>query len=185
MDFFELFLLALGLSADAFAAALCRGMGTKGPRYGDAFLTGLLFGGFQAAMPLIGWFAVRRFSTGLRSAGHFASFVLLCFIGGKMMLDSTGDDAGEDGRPGFAGLLLLAFATSIDAMAAGVTFAFLPVRVLPAVLLIGTVTAALSTVGALTGARFAKKHRAKAGFIGGLLLVLLALHIFAEGIGML
>ena len=183
MGFLELFLTGVGLSADAFAAALCQGLHMKRLDWKRALVVGLFFGGFQALMPLIGYLLGSSLEQYIRSVDHWVVFLLLAFIGGKMIVETVrgGEEAScPCGRAWLTGLLLLALATSIDALAVGLSFAFLRVQILPAVCLIGATTFALSVGGVALGVRFGTRFQKQAGIAGGVILVLIGLKVLLE-----
>ena len=179
MDFTELFFLAIGLSMDAFAVAICAGLTMAEFSVKKALIVGLYFGVFQAGMPLIGYFAGNLFTAGITEYSHWIAFVLLCFLGGKMIVESfkKADSPEKEYSLKPAHMLPLAVATSIDALAVGVSFAFLQVSIVPAVLLIGVVTLVISTAGVKVGKVFGAKFKSKAHFAGGIILVLIGLTI--------
>ena len=183
----ELFILALGLSMDAFAVSICKGLSLEKIRVKHMCVAGAWFGGFQALMPLIGYFLGRFFAGLITAYDHWIAFVLLLMIGGKALyeaLSGKGDDdvdAAMDAKT----MLILAVATSIDALAVGVTFAFLDVAILPAVLFIGVVTFACSAAGVKIGSVFGAKYQTKAEVCGGIALILIGLKILLEGLGVL
>lgn len=186
MNFFELFLLTVALSMDAFAAAVCKGL--KMPRLDlkRAFVVGLFFGGFQAAMPAVGWLLGNGFKGSIQSIDHWVAFFLLAFIGLKMIYDvffSGADEAG--GGFSLKELLLLAVATSIDALAVGITFSFLRVNILSAVFTIGLVTFLLSLLGVVIGHKFGALYQRKAQTFGGIILVAIGLKILLEHLGVI
>ena len=186
----ELVLIGVGLSMDAFAVALCKGLGMRRVNYAHAAVIALFFGVFQAVMPLIGWVLGTQFARYITSVDHWIAFALLGYIGGKMIWDAlheapeTAPCAGE-GRLDLKELLMLAVATSIDALAVGITFAFLQVSILPAVATIGLITFALSFAGVVVGNRFGTRFQKKAEIAGGVVLVLIGLKILLEHLGLL
>lgn len=188
MGLFELLAVAVGLSMDAFAVALCKGLNMRRFEGRKAVVIALFFGCFQALMPLAGWLAGRQFERYIVSFDHWIAFALLAFIGGKMIWDALHEDDGENACPeklDLGELLVLAVATSIDALAVGITFAFLQVEILPAVGLIGLTTFLLSLVGVLVGNRFGVKYKSRAEFAGGAVLILMGLKILLEHLGVL
>lgn len=186
----ELVLIGVGLSMDAFAVALCKGLSMRRVNYAHAAVIALFFGVFQAVMPLIGWVLGTQFARYITSVDHWLAFALLGYIGGKMIWDAlheapeTAPCAGE-GRLDLKELLMLAVATSIDALAVGITFAFLQVSILPAVATIGLITFALSFAGVVVGNRFGTRFQKKAEIAGGVVLVLIGLKILLEHLGLL
>ncbi len=186
MGFMELFLIGVGLSMDAFAVSVCRGLAMPRMSWRQGALAALFFGGFQALMPLAGWGLGRQFEQYITSVDHWIAFLLLGYIGGKMIWDAFHD---EDAccQTGFAlkELLMMAIATSIDALAVGITFAFLQVDILPAATLIGCTTFALSLAGVWIGHRFGSKYKNRATLAGGVILCLIGLKILLEHLGFL
>ncbi len=189
MGFIELFLIGVGLSMDAFAVSICKGLNMKKINYRHACIIGAFFGGFQALMPLIGWALGTQFAKYIESVDHWIAFGLLAFIGGKMSVEAIrgGDDGQDDGgdRLDYKELFMLAVATSIDALAVGVTFAFLKVNIVFSIAVIGVTTFALSVIGVAVGNRFGTKYKSKAELAGGIILILIGLKILLEGIGVL
>lgn len=183
MGLIELFILAVGLSMDAFAVSICKGLSLRKIKAKHMCIAGLWFGGFQALMPLIGYFLGSFFSEMIEQYDHWVAFILLAIIGGNMIKESFGKDENVDSAMDFKSMLLLAIATSIDALAVGVTFAFLQVQIVPAVSFIGVVTFIFSAVGIKIGSLFGTKYRSKAELFGGIVLVLIGLKILLEGIG--
>ena len=179
MGFVELFLIGVGLSMDAFAVSICKGLGMKRLNMGQALVIGLFFGGFQALMPLIGWALGTQLADFITPIDHWIAFILLALIGGKMLFDAfRGDDEGEVGEPkdtrlDLKELLMLAIATSIDALAVGITFAFLGVNIVLAIAVIGVTTFALSVVGVAVGHAFGARYEKGATIAGGIVLILI------------
>lgn len=183
MEVWELFMIAVGLSMDAFAIAICKGLSVGKLEKKHMVITGLWFGGAQALMPLLGFLLGTGFQTLIEQIDHWIAFLLLGVIGIGMIRESR-----EEGKPldaSFAPnvMLPLAIADSIDALAAGVTFAFLDVNIIPAVLLIGVITFLLSAFGVWLGNRFGEKYRSKAELAGGIILVCMGLKILLEHLG--
>jgi putative Mn2+ efflux pump MntP len=183
MQLWELFLTAVALSMDAFAVSVSRGLAAKKVTLRQMLTVGLWFGGFQALMPLLGYFLGSQFHRQIEAVDHWIAFGLLALIGLNMIREAVkGEEApGEDF--GFRAMLPLALATSIDALAVGVTYAFLRVQIVPAVSFIGIVTFFLSALGISAGHFFGKKHQAKAELAGGLILILIGLKILLEHLG--
>lgn len=185
MTLLELFILAVGLSMDAFAVSICKGLGVKGelrPRH--AVLTGLYFGSFQGLMPLAGYILGIQFAHFIQNVDHWIAFVLLGLIGLGMIKGSRETACPIATQFGFKAMLPLAIATSIDALAAGITLAFLKVDILPAVLFIGITTFTLSAFGVWVGHRFGAKYKSKAELAGGIVLVLMGGKILVEHLGL-
>lgn len=187
MGYGALFLIGVGLSMDAFAASICKGLAMGRIRWRQGMVIALLFGGFQALMPLLGWALGRQFEGYITSIDHWIAFLLLGWIGGKMVWDAFHDEgdccpAGFDLRD----VLMLAVATSIDALAVGVTFALLPdVHITAAVSLIGATTFLLSAAGLKVGNVFGLRYKARAELAGGVILILIGLKILLEHLGIL
>lgn len=189
--FVELFLLGVGLSMDAFAVSVCKGLGMRKLDKKQALIIGLYFGGFQALMPLIGWLLGSQFQQYITSIDHWIAFILLGFIGGKMMVEAVREWNEEetvevmDAPIDHKNIFVLAVATSIDALAVGITFAFLNTPIIEAITIIGITTMVLSIIGVIVGNFFGSRYKSKAEFIGGLILVLLGLKILLEHLGIL
>ena len=185
MNLWELFMIAVALSMDAFAVAICKGLSVRkaGIRY--ALTVGLYFGGFQALMPLLGYFLGVSFQELITNVDHWVAFVLLAVIGINMIREAFSKEEEEslDGSLSPKSMLPLAVATSIDALAVGVTFAFLKVNIGPAVSFIGVVTFVLSAAGVRIGNIFGAKYKAKAEVFGGIILILIGLKILLEHMG--
>ncbi len=183
MKLWELFVLALGLAMDAGAVAICKGLSVDRVRPSHQFKVGLYFGGFQAIMPLIGYFLGVQFQNLIQSIDHWIAFVLLSLIGINMIREALGEEENIDGSFEFKAMFPLAIATSIDALAVGVTFAFLKVQILPAICFIGAVTFLISVLGLRVGNVFGCKYKAKAEVFGGLVLIFIGLKILLEHLG--
>lgn len=186
----ELFLIGVGLSMDAFAVSICKGLGMNKINKKQAFTIGLYFGGFQALMPLIGWFLGIRFQQYITSIDHWIAFILLVCIGGKMVVEAVRDKDDEvvekkDQPLNHKEMFLLAVATSIDALAVGITFAFLATPIIEAIVIIGCTTFVLSIVGVIVGNFFGTRYKKKAEIIGGIILILIGLKILLEHLGIL
>ncbi len=186
MSILELFLVAVGLSMDAFAVAVCKGLASGKVRARHMLIPGAWFGVFQALMPLIGYFLGSRFEKYIVSVDHWIAFALLAGIGANMLREAHKGEAGEeDASLAVKVMLPLALATSIDALAVGITFGFLQVRILPAVLFIGAVTFLLSAAGVKVGSIFGERWRKSAQIAGGVILILLGLKILLEHLGII
>ena len=189
--FIELFLLGIGLAMDAFAVSVCKGLGMRRLNKKQTLIIGLYFGGFQALMPLIGWLLGSQFQKYITSIDHWIAFILLSFIGGKMMVEAIREWNEEetvdvmDAPLDHKNMLVLAVATSIDALAVGITFAFLDTPIIEAITIIGITTMVISIIGVVVGNFFGSRYKSKAEFIGGLILVLLGLKILLEHLGIL
>lgn len=181
----DLILIAVGLSMDAFAVSVCKGLSVRRVSAGHALLCGVWFGGFQALMPLLGFFLGDRFASLLTRFGPWIAFVLLALIGGNMIKESFGGDETLDDDFSAKAMLPLAVATSIDAFAVGVSFAAMQVHIAPAAGLIGVITCGLSAVGVKAGAVFGDKYRASAERAGGAVLILIGAKTLLTGLGVL
>lgn len=184
MKLWELFLLAVGLSMDAFAVSICKGLSVKKATVKEAATAGIYFGGFQALMPILGYFLGRSFQSLIADIDHWIAFVLLSLIGIQMIRESKGEE-NVNSSFGVKEMIPLAVATSIDALAVGVTFAFLQVEMIPAVCMIGCVTFLFSAVGIWIGNLFGKRYKTRAEIMGGLILILIGLKILIEHLGIL
>ena len=186
MTLLELFILAVGLSMDAFAVSVCKGLALGKIKVKHCLIVGAWFGGFQALMPLIGWFLGSRFEQYIRAFDHWVAFGLLVAIGANMLREAlSGEEEKADASLAFKTMLVMAVATSIDALAVGITFAFLRVRILPAVLFIGVTTFLLSMLGVKAGSLFGEKYQKKAEIAGGVILILLGIKILLEHLGVI
>lgn len=187
MGFTELFLIAVGLSMDAFAVSICKGLNMRRLQMGRAAIIALFFGGFQAIMPLFGWALGSQFARLVDAYAHWIAFLLLAYVGGKMLWDAFHDAADEEGQGSdkldLRELLMLAIATSIDAFAVGVSFAFLDVAIAPSVALIGVTTFVLSLIGVAIGNQFGARWEKPSTIAGGAILVLIGLRVLLEGLG--
>lgn len=189
MGITELILIALGLAMDAFSVSVCKGLSMKKIDYKGTVVTALFFGIFQAVMPLIGWFFGSRFEGFISTYSHWIAFILLGFIGGKMIYEVLkGDD--EDGkiteyRLDIKELIVLAIATSIDALAVGVIFTAQQTSLLFSVGIIGIITFIVCLIGVAVGNRFGSKYEKKAEFAGGIVLILIGVKLLLDGLGVL
>ena len=187
MDFLSLFLIAVGLSMDAFSVAICKGLALPRTSLGRCSLVGVWFGGFQALMPIVGYFVGVHFKDSIESFDHWLAFALLALIGMNMIREALGKEEDEaeckgcEENPLAARKMLpMAIATSIDALAVGVGFAFLGVDIWLSALLIGVTTLVLSAVGVKIGGVFGAKYKSKAELAGGIILILIGLKILLE-----
>lgn len=186
MGLIELFLIAVGLSMDAFAVSVCKGLAMPKCTFKKVAIVGLWFGGFQALMPAIGYILGAQFQETIASIDHWIAFVLLALIGGNMIHEALDNDEEEaDASLDVKTMFLLAVATSIDALAIGITFAFLKVNIIPAVCFIGIVTFIISFAGVKIGNVFGARYKNKAEIVGGVILILLGLKILLEHLGFL
>lgn len=181
MSFLELFLIAVGLSMDAFAVSICKGLSMKKMNPAHAVIVGLYFGGFQALMPLLGYLLGAQFQNAIASFDHWIAFLLLAFIGINMIREALNPESEScDASVAPKDMLVLAVATSIDALAVGVTFAFLQVQIVSAVSIIGITTFVLSIVGVKAGTVFGCRYKSKAELAGGIILLCIGLKILVE-----
>ena len=188
MTVLELFIVAVGLSMDAFAVSVCKGLAMNDSTLRKAGIVGLWFGAFQAFMPLLGFFLGSRFESYICNYDHWIAFILLALIGINMIRESLtkGDECDvNSGSLKFSDMFPMAVATSIDALAVGITFAFLRFNILPAVGFIGIITFSLSVIGVKAGCIFGTKYKSKAELAGGIILVLIGLKILLEHLGLL
>lgn len=181
MSLLELFIIAVGLSMDAFAVSICKGLSMCRWRGRDALIIGLYFGGFQAMMPFAGYLLGSRFKQAITAYDHWIAFILLGVIGINMIKESLDKESEScDASVRMKDMLILAIATSIDALAVGVTFAFLQVRIIPAISFIGCTTLLLSMVGVKVGTVFGCKYKSRAELAGGLILVFMGCKILID-----
>lgn len=177
----ELVVLSIGLAMDAFAVSICKGLSMKKMNWKNAVIVGLYFGIFQALMPLLGYILGMNFQNKIASIDHWVAFILLGIIGINMIKESLSkeNDISNDSVK-FKDMIILAIATSIDALAVGITFAFLNVNVVVAIFLIGIITFFISTFGVKVGNVFGNKYEKKAEFVGGMILIFLGIKILLE-----
>jgi len=184
MNYPEIILIAVGLSMDAFAVSVTLGLSVKKPAFKEYLIPGLFFGFFQALMPMIGYFTGSMFTEKIQFFEHWIAFILLSVIGGKMIKDAFTKDNDEEkigqNRFAFLNMLLLATATSIDALAVGVTFAFFQIKIFTAIAIIGFTTFCISIIGVKIGNIFGMKFKSKAEITGGIILVALGVKILIE-----
>lgn len=185
MGLTDLFLIAVGLSMDAFAVAICKGLSVKKVTIKHGLIAGAYFGGFQAGMPLLGYLLGSSFAKYIEAFDHWVAFVLLGIIGINMIRESR--ERGEEVNASFGlkAMLPMAVATSIDALAVGISFAFMRVQIGWAVLFIGVITFTLSAIGVKLGNHFGAKYKSKAELFGGIVLILLGTKILLEHLGIL
>lgn len=192
MGLVELLLIAIGLSMDAFAVSVCKGLSMKRLDMNQAAIIALFFGGFQAFMPFVGWLLGTRLESYIVPIDHWIAFGLLTLIGVKMLWDSfqeeekdTSASCAANGKLDYRELILMAIATSIDALAIGITFAFLRVNIVSSVLLIGVMTFALCLIGVAVGHRFGARYEKGATIAGGVVLILIGIKILLEHLGII
>ena len=176
---------------DAFAVSICKGLGMRKVNKKQALVIGLFFGGFQALMPFVGWLLGSQFEKYITSIDHWIAFILLGIIGGKMIVESVKPDKEDDevkemdAPLDLKEMFVLAVATSIDALAVGVSLAFLKVNIIPAVSFIGCITFVCSAAGVKIGSLFGDKYQSKAELCGGIILILIGVKILLDGLGIL
>ena len=187
MSYIEVFLIGVGLSMDAFAVAICKGLATEKLNAKHYLIIGAWFGGFQALMPTVGYLLGSTFESYITAIDHWVAFILLLFIGANMIREALSKEENTgDADFGFKKMLLLAVATSIDALAVGITFAVVgSVNIVPSVLIIGATTFVLSAIGLKVGNVFGAKYKNKAQIAGGIVLILIGLKILLEHLGVL
>ena len=186
MGFVDIFLIGVALSMDAFAVSICKGLSVKRVEPKHLLTVGVYFGGFQALMPLIGFLLGFKFEKFIVSVDHWIAFALLAVIGGNMIREAlSGEEEEHDASFSFRTMLPLAVATSIDALAVGISFAFLGVDILSAASIIGITTFVLSGVGVYVGNVFGAKYKSKAEIVGGIVLILIGLKILLEHLGII
>lgn len=186
MDLMTLFILAVGLAMDAFAVSICKGLAMKEATVGKAVIVGGWFGGFQALMPALGFLLGTQFQKQITAIDHWIAFILLGIIGANMVKEACCEEEEEASSSlEFREMLVLAIATSIDALAVGITFAFLKVNIFAAIAVIGICTFFIAAFGVKIGNIFGTKYQRKAELVGGIILILLGLKILLEHLGIL
>lgn len=190
MGVIELFLIGVGLSMDAFAVSICKGLGMSRLNMRQAAVISLFFGGFQALMPLIGWALGSQLTDFITPIDHWIAFGLLAFVGGKMLWDAFHEDDEAEGvqtdeKLDLKELLMLAIATSIDALAVGITFAFLQAAIVSSITIIGLATFVISFAGVAVGHFFGARFEKPATIVGGVVLILIGVKILLEHLGVI
>ncbi len=185
MGLYALFVIAVGLSMDALAVAICKGLSMPKMNYKNAVITGCFFGGFQALMPLIGFLIGTEFKDSITAIDHWVAFMLLLIIGINMIKESRSECEKVDPSFSLKNMTVLSLATSIDALAIGVTFAFLQVNIIPAVSIIGITTFVLSFAGVKIGNAFGTRFKSKAELLGGVILIVVGIKILIEHLGII
>nr|WP_318683672.1 manganese efflux pump MntP family protein [uncultured Acetatifactor sp.] len=184
MSLLSLFIIAIGLAMDAFAVSICKGLAMQKVSFKKAGIVGLWFGGFQALMPFVGYLLGSQFEQYITAFDHWIAFALLLLIGGSMIREALSkQEECANASLDIKSMLLLAVATSIDALAVGVTFAFLQVEIIPAIAFIGVITFVLSTLGVKVGNVFGVKYKSKAELAGGVILIFMGFQILFEHLG--
>lgn len=186
MGVVEIFAIGMALAMDAFAVSICKGLSMKKMNWKNAIIIGLYFGAFQALMPVIGYFLGTTLSGFVEKIDHWIAFILLSIIGGNMIKESTDNEVEKrNDKVDFKTMLVLAIATSIDAMAVGVTFAFLKTNLVLAISIIGVITFIISVLGVVIGNKFGDKFQNKAELVGGIVLIIIGLKILLEHLGII
>ena len=186
MELFEITVIGIGLAMDAFAVSVCKGLSMKKVDWKKTLIIALYFGIFQALMPVLGYFLGSTFSSFVEKVDHWIAFILLAIIGGNMIKESTDDEEEKrNDNVDVKTMLLLAVATSIDALAVGVTFAFFKVNLLLSISIIGIITFALSVLGVIIGNKFGDKFQNRAELAGGIILIIIGLKILLDHLGIL
>ncbi|MBR2785207.1 MAG: manganese efflux pump [Clostridia bacterium] len=186
MKLFEIIVIGIGLAMDAFAVSVCKGLAMKKLDCKKAIIIAVYFGIFQTLMPVLGYFLGSTFSSFVQQVDHWIAFILLVLIGGNMIKDSTDDEEEKrNDRVDVKTMVLLAIATSIDALAVGVTFAFFEVNLLLSILIIGIITFTLSVLGVVIGNKFGDKFQNRAELAGGIILIVIGLKILLEHLGVM
>lgn len=185
MGFFELLLIAVGLSMDALAISICKGLSVEKIQKKHMIITGLWFGGSQAIMPLVGYVLGTSFQVFVENIDHWIGFILLMVIGIQMIKESREEVKKLDASFAAKVMFPLAIADSIDALTAGVTFAFMEIYIVPAVLLIGVTTFVLSAFGVKIGSKFGERYKSKAEVLGGIILIIMGVFILLQDLGIL
>lgn len=186
MGILEIIMVGIGLAMDAFAVSVCKGLSMKKVDVKKMGIVGGYFGVFQGLMPAIGYFLGSAFGSIITKVDHWVAFVLLVLIGSNLLMEAFSKNSEvSDDRVDFKAMLPLAIATSIDALAVGITFAFLKVNIVVAVLLIGIITFILSCIGVKIGNKFGNKYEKKAQMVGGIILVCMGIKILLEHLGIL
>ena len=186
MELFEIIVIAIGLAMDAFAVSVCKGLSMKKIDWKKAIIIAVYFGIFQALMPVLGYFLGSSFSAFVQKVDHWIAFILLSIIGVNMIKESTDDEVEKrNDNVDFKTMVVLAIATSIDALAVGVTFAFFEVNILLAISIIGIITFILSIFGVIIGNKFGDKFQNRAELAGGIILIIIGLKILLEHLGIL
>lgn len=186
MSALEIVLISIGLAMDAFAVSICKGLSMKKMSWKKSFIIGLYFGIFQALMPIIGYFLGSTFESLVTKIDHWISFGLLMYIGLNMLKEAFGSDTENcNDNVDFKTMIVLAIATSIDALAVGITFAFLEVNIWLSTLAIGIITFIISIIGVKIGNKFGDKYERKAETVGGLILILIGIKILIEHLGII
>ncbi len=183
MGIIEIILIAVGLAMDAFAVSICKGLSMPKMDWKKAGIIGLYFGGFQALMPTIGYFLGVGFEDKIKSIDHWIALILLSIIGINMIREAFSNEEEADDKIVFKTMIVLAIATSIDALTVGVTFAFLSVNIWFSIVVIGIITYVMSMIGVKIGNVFGDKYKFKAEITGGVILILLGINVLLEHLG--
>ena len=185
MGVIEIILIGVGLAMDAFAVSICKGLSMSKMEWKKAGIIGMYFGGFQALMPVIGYFLGVGFEDKIKSIDHWIALILLSIIGINMIREAFSDEDEADDKIDFKTMIILAIATSIDALTVGVTFAFLSVNIWFSMVVIGIITFIMSVIGVKIGNVFGDKYKSKAEITGGIILILLGIKVLLEHLGII
>ena len=185
MSIIELLILSIALAMDAFAVSVCKGLSLKKVNVAHLVLAGIWFGGFQALMPVLGYFCGSKFADKVDKFDHWIAFVILALIGASMIKESMGDEEEINSNMDIKTMFFLAVATSIDALTVGITFAFLDVNIVVAVLFIGVITFAISAMGVKIGSIFGDKYKSRAEMLGGGVLILIGIKTLLTGLSII
>lgn len=186
MGTLEILLISIGLAMDAFAVSICKGLSMKKMNWKKAIIVGTYFGAFQALMPVIGYFLGATFEALVTKLDHWVAFGLLTIIGINMLKEAFAkNEESHDDSVDFKTMLILATATSIDALAVGITFAFLQVNILLSAIIIGIVTFTICIIGVKIGNKFGDKYERKSEVVGGLILIFMGIKILLEHLGII
>lgn len=185
MSIIELLILSVALAMDAFAVSICKGLSLKEIKVKHLALAGIWFGGFQALMPVMGYFCGSKFADKVDKYDHWIAFIILSLIGASMIKESGGDEEEVNSNMDVKTMFFLAIATSIDALTVGITFAFLDVKIVVAVLFIGVITFVISAMGVKIGSIFGDRYKSKAEMFGGIVLILIGVKTLLTGLSII
>lgn len=185
MSIIELLILSIALAMDAFAVSICKGLSLKEIKVKHLILVGSWFGGFQALMPVLGYFCGSKFADKVDKYDHWIAFIILALIGASMIKESGDDEEEVNSNMDVKTMFFLAVATSIDALTVGITFAFLDVNIVMAVLFIGVITFVISAMGVKIGSIFGDKYKSKAEMLGGIVLILIGVKTLLTGLSII
>lgn len=185
MSILELILLSVALAMDAFAVSICKGLSLKKIEINHMLLAGIWFGGFQALMPVLGYSCGSKFADKVDKFDHWIAFLILVLIGASMIKESRDDEEEANSNMDVKTMFFLAVATSIDALTVGITFAFLDVKIVLAVVMIGVITFVISSAGVKIGSIFGDKYKSKAEIVGGVVLIMIGVKTLLTGLSII